>query len=197
MVASLPRSQQKNQQVLGWNHSSHPFQHTDKTEWRNQAGLRLSKICNQILLVCFSYTVYSHGDQSMLPWIHLCWLVALASILKGIIHLIYWWVVSSSQNCLPFQDLNCQPDENFALFNQIGFVIIMMILFCCGCLDFPRRPIHWSSWEVHITTNQKDCDKCFQRIGINGKTMISLGDWISDWFLTDKFHNIISKKLLK
>ena len=87
-------------------------------------------------------------------------------------------MVSSSQTCLPFQDLNCQPGEKFALFNQIGFVIIMTIFFVVGVLIV--FPIHWSSWEVHITTNQKDCDKCFQRISINGKTMISLGDWISD-----------------
>ena len=34
-------------------------------------------------------------------------------------------------------------------------------------------PIHWSSDQVHINTNQKDCGKCFQRVSINGKTMIS------------------------
>ena len=72
MVAFLPRLQQQDQEVLGWNHSSHPIQHTDKTEWRNQAGSQLPKICSHILLVCFSYTVYSYGDQSMVPWIHLC-----------------------------------------------------------------------------------------------------------------------------
>ena len=35
-------------------------------------------------------------------------------------------------------------------------------------------PIHWSSCKVHITTHQKDCDKCFQRVIINGKTMVPL-----------------------
>ena len=30
MVAFLPRSQQQNHQVLGWNPSSHTFQYTDK-----------------------------------------------------------------------------------------------------------------------------------------------------------------------
>ena len=65
---------------------------------------------------------------------HLCWLIALASSLQDIVHLIYRWVVSPSQTCLPYQDLNCQQGEDFALFHQIGFVIIMMILLCCGCL---------------------------------------------------------------
>ena len=114
--------------------SSHPFQHTDKTEWRNQAGLQLPKICSQILLVCLSYTVYSHDDQSIVPWIYLCWRIALGSSLQDIVHLIYQWGVSPCRTGLPYQDLNCQPGEDFALFHQIGSVIIIMILLCCGCL---------------------------------------------------------------
>ena len=74
-------------------------------------GGQLVKICYQILLVCFSYTVYSHGEQTMVPRIHLCWLIALASSLQGIVHLIYWWVVLPSQICLPYQDLNCQQGD--------------------------------------------------------------------------------------
>ena len=100
--------------------------------------------------------------------------------LQGIVHLIYRWVVSSFQTCLPYQDFNCQQGENFSLFHQIGFLIIMTILWCSGFF-------HWSSWQVHITTNQKDCDKCFQHVRINGETMISLGDCISDWYLQINF----------
>ena len=127
MVAILPRSQQQNYQVLGWNHCSHPFQHTNKTKWGNQAGSQLPKICSKILLVCFSYTIYSHGDQSMVPWIHLCRLIALASSLQSIVRLICRSVVAPSQTCLPYQDLNCQQGKDFALFH-------LMILLCCGCL---------------------------------------------------------------
>ena len=45
----------------------------------------------------------------------------------------------------------------------------MIILFFSGV--FIVFPIHWSSWQVYIATNQKDCDKWFQRVRINGKTM--------------------------
>ena len=58
-----------------------------------------------------------------------------------------------------YRKMNCQQGEDFSLFHQIGFVIIMILL-CCGV--FIVFPIHWSSWQVLITTNQKDCDKCFQ-----------------------------------
>ena len=72
-----------------------------------------------------------------------------------------------------YRKMNCQQGEDFSLFHQIGFVIIMMILLCLF-------PIYWSSWQVHITTNQKDCDKGFQRVSINVKTMIALVVFISD-----------------
>ena len=84
MVAFLPRSQQQNQQVLGWNHSSHPFQHTDKTEWRNHLGSQLPKLFTDLLLI---YGLqpwrpkYGTTDSSMLT--------DLASSLQGIVHLIY------------------------------------------------------------------------------------------------------------
>ena len=149
MVAFLPRSQQQNHQVLGWNHNSHPFQHTDETEWRNQAGSQLPTICSQILLVCFPYTIYNHGDQSMVPGIHLYWLIALTSSFRGIVHLIYRRVVSPSETCLPYQGLNCQQDEDFVLFHQIGFVIIMILLYC-ECLHcVPNTLVVWPSPHKH------------------------------------------------
>ena len=81
-------------------------------------------------------------------------------------------MVSSSQTCLPYQDLNCQQGDDFALFHQIGFMIIMMMLLCCGYFHCVPNTI--VSWQVHITTNKKHCNKCFQRVSIKGKTMISL-----------------------
>ena len=32
-----------------------------------------------------------------------------------------------------YRKMNCQQGEDFSLFDQIGFVIIMILL-CCGCL---------------------------------------------------------------
>ena len=58
-------------------------------------------------------------------------------------------------------------------------------------------PLHWSPWQVHITTNQKDCHKCFQCISINGKTMISLRDCISDYSSQLSFIISSVKKILK
>ena len=81
-------------------------------------------------------------------------------------------MVSPSQTCLPYQDLNCQQGDDFALFHQIGFMIIMMMLLRCGCFHCVPNTI--VSWQVHITTNKKLCNKCFQRVSIKGKTMISL-----------------------
>ena len=53
-------------------------------------------------------------------------------------------------------------------------------------------PIHWLSWQVQITINQKDCDKCFQRVNVNGKTIISLRDCIAYLIDSSQISFIIS-----